>query len=277
MGNLILNTVVDIANDFITGILNLVGNFVDYMFVVTLEAGEITYITDLCKLSAGLSLSLLGVAGVKRILAVYVFQTQGDPDEDPIELLYRIAMAVALIGTNSWIYLELKNFFFALAEDIKGMSGSTGISENIISAISFEKIELDGMVLAFLILIFFLVLSLIIFSLVGAIRAAQITFYRVILPIFTVDLISNEHKAWDAFLKDYLMQYATYCIQLICFQMIAACIAHMSMGAILYLLMAFAWVYIGIAGPEAVKKNLQPTGLAASAGRAAYIVTAVLK
>lgn len=278
MGTWLLELIIELLNNLISGILDLVGDVIDSMFITMLDANDMVYILGLNKLATALGIALLSVAGIKRILDVYVFQTKGDADQDPLDILYRVSMCIAIIGTNEWIYDALKNFFFALSDDIHGIKHTITLTQSIREVIStFLSVASGGMVLAFLIFIIVLLVGLIIFSVVSALRAAQITFYRILLPIFAVDLITSGHEKWSSFFWDYIMQFGSYCIQIICFQQLSNCILGIGINKIHYLWLSFAWLFLAFSGPEAIKKHLKPSGLASITGKAVNIAMMAIK
>lgn len=278
MGDWLLDLLTDFLSELVSGILDLVGDVIDGMFITMLNANEMSYILGLNKLTTSLGITLLGVAGIKRVLDVYVFQTKGDADADPLDILYRVAMCVAVIGVNEWIYDALKEFFFALADDIHGIKNTAELTDNIRGVISaFLSSASGGMVLAFLLFVIVLLIGLIIFTVESALRAAQVTCYRILLPIFAVDLITSDHEKWNSFLWDYIMQFGSYCIQIICFQQLSNCILEIGISKMHYMWLSFAWLFLAFSGPEAIKKHLKPTGLAATAGKAAQVAVLAIR
>ena len=145
----LLNLIADAITEFVNGLLDIVGDLLDSLFLFVLNANQTDFVSGLCTFSSMLGISFLSLAAVKRIFDVYIMQTEGDPDQNPIEIVYRLAMAVAIIGSNAWIYTELRNLALALVNDVGNVDASISVTNSIASAIQLVVGGLPGVVVAF--------------------------------------------------------------------------------------------------------------------------------
>lgn len=216
----LLNLIADAITEFVNGLLDIVGDLLDSLFLFVLNANQTDFVSGLCTFSSMLGISILSLAAVKRIFDVYIMQTEGDPDQNPIEIVYRLAMAVAIIGSNAWIYTELRNLALALVNDVGNVDASISVTNSIASAIQLVVGGLPGVVVAFVLFILVLIIALLIFAVITAIKAAEITLMRILLPIFAVDLLTSDRERWKTFsqpmsLLFVAMRYRSYASEML--------------------------------------------------------------
>lgn len=259
----LLDLIAGAISEFVDGFLDLAGSLIDNMFIAALNANQTSFITGICNLTTALALSLLGVTVIKRIFDVYIMKTVGDPDQIPTEILFRICLVVAVIGSNGWLWTELKNFSLALSRDIRAEEAGVSIENSLRGAVNAAVSSGGGagILLAFLFFIIFLIILLIIFSVITAIKAAELTLQRALLPIFAVDLLSSDQEKWNNFIFSYTMTYCSYSIQMICFNMAASSIAGIGIDAMRYFVLTVGWVVMAITSPSWLKKFVYSSGV----------------
>lgn len=272
----LLDLIAAAISEFVDGLLDLVGGLIDNMFIAALNANQTSFITGICNFTTTLALSLLAVASVKRIFDVYIMQTKGDPDQSPIEILYRVALSVAVIGSNGWVWTELKNFSLALSHDVEAVDTSVNIESSLRSAVNIVAGNANaGMLSAFILFIFFLIILLVVFGVITALKAAQVTLQRVLFPLFAVDLITSEQEKWNNFILSYVVNFCSYAVQSICFTMAGTAIAGLGIDTMRYFTLAVAWIVIAIKAPEWLQKYMYSSGLGravAAVGRTASLL-----
>ena len=276
----LLDLLADAISEFVNGLLDLIGGLIDNMFVAALNANQTSFITGLCNLTSALALALLGVAAVKRVFDVYIMQTKGDSDQNPVELLYRVSLVVAVIGSNGWLWTELKNFSLALSGDVRAEEAGVSIGHSLRSCISLAFSASSGagsgLLCAFALFIIFLIILLVIFAVITAIKAAEVTLQRVLLPIFAVDLLTSEQEKWNSFLLSYVITFCSYAVQAACFKMAASSIAGLAIDSMRYFVLAVGWIVLAIKSPDWLKKFTYSSGLGRVIGEAGRTASLLL-
>ena len=227
----LLNLIADALSEFVNGLLDIVGDLIDSLFLFVLNANQTNFVSGLCTFSSVLGMVVLSFAATKRIFDVYIMQTEGDPDQNPIEIIYRLAMAVAIIGSNAWIYTELRNIALALVNDVGNVDVSISITNSLANAIQLVAGGLPGVIVAFVLFILVLIIALLIFAIITAIKASEITLMRILLPIFAVDLITSDRERWKTFFTAYVTAFCGYAVQIICFRNAATAIAGLGLDS----------------------------------------------
>ena len=85
--------------DIIGGFLDVFGDVVNNIFYWIVQvATENVYVINAERFTVSLATTLIGVCVVKNIIAGYFLETDYDAEEDPFNLLVRIAQTEAEIG-----------------------------------------------------------------------------------------------------------------------------------------------------------------------------------
>ena len=263
----LLNLIADALSEFVNGLLDIVGDLIDSLFLFVLNANQTNFVSGLCTFSSVLGMVVLSFAATKRIFDVYIMQTEGDPDQNPIEIIYRLAMAVAIIGSNAWIYTELRNIALALVNDVGNVDVSISITNSLANAIQLVAGGLPGVIVAFVLFILVLIIALLIFAIITAIKASEITLMRILLPIFAVDLITSDRERWKTFFTAYVTAFCGYAVQIICFRNAATAIAGIGLDSMKYFALSLGWIVLAISTPTWLEKFVYRSGVGRTTGR----------
>lgn len=263
----LLSLIADAMSEFVDGLLDLVGDLLNSLFVFVLNANQTEFVSGICTFTSVLGITLLSLAAVKRIFDVNIMQTEGDPDQNPIEILYRTAMAIAIIGSNAWIYTELRDLSLALVNDIGGFEASISVTNALATAVQLVIGGVPGVVVAFTLFVIVLIIALLLFAIITALKGAEITLMRILLPIFAVDLLSSDRERWKTFITSYVVSFCGYALQVICFQNAASAIAGIGIDNMRYFALALGWIVLAIRTPNWLEKFVYHSGVGRTTGR----------
>lgn len=242
----------------------LINNIFQAMYELQLEIG----LDKLAKYISGIAICLVAVYAVKQIYEIYVLQTEGDADNDPLEMLTSVCKSVAMIMSASTIMNYLIEMSGKLCSEV---TDKIFEQEKEFTDIFTEVIEVllsSSTVTSFAILIFLVValVSFVIYLFKAAKRGAELMFFTIVLPLFAVDILSNSKERWNNFKTElficifgYVIQVAGYNIFMLLFAKYIA--KGGGITGINYLIAAIAWIMFVLSAPKWLEKYLHHSGV----------------
>lgn len=253
--------------------LTFINNTIVDMFSFVVVVNQTTYITELCTYMMGISLALVTLISLKHGVGTYVFETEGDPEQDPVEMITRISQVLAVIGSNSWIFDTLFGLSEAFSRDI-GVVNSQNVAielKKLLEDSSYGVLDVgkDTAKVVFVLLIV-VAIGLLVFYFALGIRGAELTLMKILCPIFALDLLNSSRERWNAFITDYIVNFLSIGIQLLCFRQLCLSIATIrndGFGA--YAAVAIGWLYLSIRAPKWLEKYTYSSGIKQTASSGA--------
>ena len=122
MSSMVMNWLTEnfcaVLADVIGGFLDVFGDVVNNIFYWIIQvATENVYVINAERFTVSLATTLISVCVVKNIIAGYFLETDYDAEEDPFNLLVRIAQTEAFILNGNWIF----NFLLILQPILLGV------------------------------------------------------------------------------------------------------------------------------------------------------------
>lgn len=216
----------------------------------------------------GISIFLIIFFAIKRYFDVYIMETGGDPDADPVDILVNATKAIAISISSSWIFATFINFTISIAKNVAEIIKSQDKFGATISS-SIKAIMKNGMAggATWMWYMLGLVIGITIFFIIGFMRAIDLMLMYIITPFFCVDLVNTKHERFDGFLTNLIVTALYYILQLICFSMFTQSMLGVLTGFTpdngigASGLKVLAWLIAAIKSPKWLDKFVYSTGL----------------
>ena len=218
-----------------------------------------------------IGIALVSVMVLKQILSVYVFETDGDAETDPLQLIVKASQTICIICCNDLIYTELQKVSKLTANDLN----NAVTPDKVFASLQAVITQGAGLVILGPVNLIFIIIYLIGFILLvikAAIRGVELAVMKILVPIFAVDNITVSGERWNAFLSSYIVVFFGYIIQMLCFNMsIISFVKAITDSGVEYLY-AIGFLIFSLKSPQWLEKFAYNSGLsrgikgAASAG-----------
>lgn len=257
--NIFSKFIEDVVNDIFKTIMDYMADmFQDTQWIT--GAPEIVTMTNILM---GISITLLVFLVMKQLLTVYILETSGDPDGDPMQLFVKASIALALITSQNFIFDQIMKVSDLLSAELLG--GNDIVVENAFSAITNLLLGLTTGILVLIIVIMFVILIV-----KATWRAIELAFFRVLFSLFCVDLVTPGNEFFRKFINAYLVTTFGFIIQLLCFRLaINKLISGGSSIPIQSTLYCLVLLLFAIKLPNWLKEFAYSSGLGGSAARGA--------
>lgn len=276
--------------DVMYGLIDLMGEFMNNIFGLCLDINVSIDISGVLNYVHALAIVLVMVVGLKKGMDIYVFQTDGDADSDPLELVTRIMQAVAVICCNNYIFsLMLRISDMVVSDFTASVTGgkytkhSTALIDEIADNMSSDAKEFAvGFLLANVIFLLIIMISVLAFCYVAGKRAAELVLLKIMCPLFALDLITTSRERWNTFFTSYAVTFFGYGIQTFCWCMFSKQYGEFSLTAdAKQIFVVLGWLAMTLGAPKWLEKFVYSSGLKekmANLGRSAiYMVPYMLK
>lgn len=266
--NWLLKNIIGAFADLVTGFLDFVGTVVIDIFdnIATINISN-TQVVNASRFTTMFGLALLTLMAIKHYLTVYMLETDGDPDADPINILVRLSQAVALICCNTYIFDQMMLFSRAFADDL---SSSPGTPDFTVTASSYIQAAMTGYsssIVGSVILLLVVVIGVIIFCVIAGIRGAELSLMKIAFPIFAVDLLTTNRERWNAFLTTYVITFITYAVQIFCFRMFCSSFSKIIVEQFNEnMLIMLGWFILMLRTPKWLERFCYSSGIGRAAG-----------
>lgn len=253
--------------DGMSAVLDMYGAVIANIFDTIADANlNSDLITNASNFMTLFCLALLSVMAGKQILDVYVFQTSGDPDAEPLQLVVRVLEACAVICSNTWIFNEFLKFSRYFTMDLLISSHQDDVSAHMqgllgesINAMETAYTQGQGMILTLLMML----IGFIIFAVVAGIRGAELTLMKVMCPLFAIDLITTNRERWRSFFTTYMITFFSYTIQLLAFKACSMTFISVTFEGsyAIQCITAMGWMVLMIRAPKWIEKFAYSSGV----------------
>lgn len=158
---------------------------------------------------------LVSLMVVKQLLSVYILETDGDSDTDPLSYLVKASISLALIWTCPAVTNMLISYAGELNEFIRGrynieVGTGTNFRKTLLeSGMNMVSSAIFGCVY---------VIALVMLMIKAALRGVELAIIQIVYPIFCVDIITTSQERWKTFFSSYVVVAFGYIIQLLCLQ-----------------------------------------------------------
>lgn len=243
-------------------------NFISNIFVEIVNLNN-SWAGDIANYTTLFACILVVVLTLKHFFTVYVLESEGDPDADPLDVLVRAAEAIAFACSGTALFNLMMDFSKVLAQEFLYASIPDGAEiTDALDALHKMVTSAPG-----LILMLVLVIGLIIFFVSAGIRGAELVLMKALFPIFAADKVTTSRDKWNGFFTSYIITWLSYIIQLFSFQMFAYSLQTLATqdGITKFTQTTFiclGWMVAMIRAPRWLQKYCYSSGVSGGASRA---------
>lgn len=259
--NFVTEMLLALFGDFLTDIYSKIGTVITDIYVYTVEINQTEQVAAVVLFSMLLGAGLAGFVVVKEIINNYGLGTTGDPDQDPMEIIFRLCKALGMMGMNTWLFNEMIRFSTAVADDVvEAMNISDGNEEFNNRMLTLLSNSYSAPTTAMCSGV--IVVGLVLFGIAACIRGAELTLNKILLPIFALDIIKSNPEKWNMFIFQYGISFFSYILQMFCFNMYIIQYLQMDVNDIDFkaFLVLVAWLVLSIKTPGWLEKYIYATG-----------------
>lgn len=276
-GGFLMDLFIEMIGNVITSWLAYFGFIINDIFAVTLEINQTREVIALTSLSSIVSISLLTILIGKQLIGTYGLESEGDPERNPINILYKAAKCVAVIGCNGWIFTELLKITTALSNDINQViNQNTSVSDYM--QYLLQDSEIKGP--AYMMCLLAIAVGILLFLLSAGRRAAELSISRIILPIFAVDILSPNPEKWNMFFFQYVINFVGFNIQMICFRLMIIFMSQLNtpdiQDFVKKFILVMGWLTMSIKVPQWLEKYMYVSGTGRTVSNGASRLSQVL-
>ena len=167
----------------------------------------------------GISMSLIILFCVKQYFDTYVMETSGDPEADPLDILVRGSRAAAMAAGSTWFFYTFMNFCSAFAEKILTNNGEPEFILGFNQALDGLMGNLTVKGFIWLLFLFAVLIGIIVFYIIAALRAAELSLMFIIVPLFTTELCYTSHERLNGLLTNIVVTGMYFSFQLLLFNL----------------------------------------------------------
>lgn len=275
----LLKAISTFAGNFLSGLISSVLTgvseiFQKYVYLFITDS----LVTTAQKAVVGISIPLIVLFTIKQYFDVYIMETSGDPESDPLDVLVRGAQAIAVVCCSSWIFYTFMNFCSAFAENVISVNQVNSLMSNFTESVNILK--LTGGSNGFIGIIFLtaMLIGIFAFYVIAVIRAAQLAIMFVILPLFATELTHVSKERFQGLITNIIVTGLYFVLQLLLFKFFVSSLG-MSMTDIVakndpdtFMLDEYAFKAIGfciamLQGPKWLDKFIYNSGVGDTAKR----------
>lgn len=265
--------------DKIAGTIKLFGDKINNIFFTMVDYGTSNeYVQSAENFLVVFALTAIAILVGKQVLDTDLIETRNS-DEEPIDLIVRIAETVAVISCTGEIFNYLLKLAKSFSTDMLKNTDAKGVKGITEGLVNIDISNLGGEGIIYLNIVLLLVVGYCVFTVVSGLRGAEIIAMKLFTPLFALDLLNVDRERWDNFFIGYLLAFMSYSIQVLFFLLSIKSYASASINDMGYCFSAVAWLLAAICGPHFLEKYMHKTGLTKAAGSGLRMVaqTVVLK
>lgn len=258
--NWLTKIIFSFLKDVADGILIAVGGAINNIFKTMYELNLKFNFNKLTDYTLLLGLALLSFLAVKQAISVYGFQTDGDPDSDPLELITRICISVAVMVCGSWIIQEFIKLAGIITDEVNKQI--IQIDDDFTSSASDMLISFAaGGITALIdvVLLIIVIVSVIVLCVKAAKRGAELILFSILLPLVACDLITTSREKWNSFFSELLICIFGYITQLLCFNIFMFFFIRSTLNYN-YMFVSLAWILLVLGAPKWIQKFMYSSG-----------------
>lgn len=259
---LIFKALAEMLGSIIKKFANLFNNVFDEMY----EIFKTFKLESVANFTAGIGIGLVTIFIIKQLLEVYIFETEGDSDDDPLDIVTRASIAImTILCGNEVIDFMIKGagqFTKELLDHVNYLKTKLSFSDMV--SVSIESMIGTPSSSMFVILIMFIIIIIayIIILFKAAKRAAELMLFQIVLPIIACDMLTKTKERWNAFKSELLLCIFGYSFQLLSFNVFLVLFSKIGTDfSMKYIIGSITWLWLVISAPKWLQKFIYSSGL----------------
>jgi hypothetical protein len=266
----LLKILAELAADIINGILNLVGSAITLLFENIAEINlKNEMVVGAADFTMYFALALVSLVTVYKYFTIYILETDGDHDVDPLEMWVRLSQAVLAICSSGTIFQLLMLISKEFTKDLLENAKVDNLENYIIHFVQGLLVRLTPVNAVFICIYLIMVIGLLIFCFMAGIRGTELSLMRIIFPIMACDLITSNRDRWRDFITSCIITFLGYSIQVLSFRMFTGALLQVSQPIFdTDFMIAFGWFVGMIRVPKWLEKYAYSSGILRTGGGA---------
>lgn len=240
------------------GILDFLFNFINGLFESGEEMIKLSEITAASVLVSDIATILISIVVLYNVISIYIFETSGDSEQDPLQQLVNASIAVALIQSFNYLFNWALDLAKQFTKELISVDVSFDNPENFLDTISMGINNASNQQ-AFLIIFIIFIVGMFVFIMKAFIRGGELAMMKILFPIFCCDLLTASKERFNAFITSFCVTTFSYALQLLCFRL--SFNQFISINNSLHIAYAFVWLYFAIKAPKWLEKYAYSSGL----------------
>lgn len=266
MGWLLTNITAMLA-EVIGQFLDGFGVVINAGFMLTTVINNTTEVQNTIKFTVALAYMLLIAVTAKQIIDIYGLHSYGDANESPVEVVYRASVSSVLIAASELFFSEFYKFTSKLGVDIGKVTTEKTITAQCRTLYQIENLAVVGIIMTIVILV-----AVMAFVVIAAVRGAQLMLFRILFPIFAIDRSLTNKERWNNFIQSYVACFVGFIIQMLCFNMFRLSFTKIALdqgpeARIFAFIPAFGWLIMAIKSPAWLDKYVFKSGIGEALSR----------
>lgn len=263
----VLQNILSGCAELLQQFLTVFGAIFDNIFVVVAEFNKdiASGVTDF---TLPFSIAFIVFLTIKQYFTVYVLETDGDPDADPLDIFLRAAQAIAVAVCCDWIFDFFLQFSSPFTFDLQSNALNTGgqeVSDTLTELLSIPA-NFQSIPAVIIIIAIGVTVAIIIFGISAGIRGAELILFKMLFPLFACDLLTTSRERWNGFFTSYMVTWLAYGLQLVSFNMFASTLTVFITADTTDFWKLFAimvgWLLLMLRAPKWLEKFTYTSGLA---------------
>lgn len=265
--NWVLQNILSGCAELLQQFLVAFGSIFDNIFVAVAEFNE-GIARDVTDFTLPFSIAFIIFLTLKQYFSVYVLETDGDPDADPLDVLFRASQAIAVAVCCDWFFDFFLDFSSSFVNDLQSNAlSSTGgeVSDTLNELLSIPA-NFKSIPAVIIIIAIGVTVAIIIFGISAGIRGAELILFKMLFPLFACDLLTTSRERWNGFFTSYLVTWLAYGLQLVSFNMFASTLTNFVTSDVTDFWKLFAimigWLVLMLRAPRWLEKFAYSSGIA---------------
>lgn len=200
---------------------------------------------------------LISLMVAKQLFTVYILETDGDSDSDPLSFLVKAAVALALI----WTCPAVTNMVLGYANELYSYLSDSTVVLATGEVIYSNIISSGANAVAATIFLLVYVIASVLLIIKAALRAVELGIMEILYSFFCIDILTTSQERWRTFFTSYMVVAFGYIIQLVCLQMCTLFCGD-SLGGFF---IALAFLFFAVKAPNWLEKFVYTSGAGRSA------------
>ncbi|MBA4688621.1 MAG: hypothetical protein H2184_15830 [Candidatus Galacturonibacter soehngenii] len=265
-----------VITENLNAILDFYGSSINNIFYTMVKISNADpSVNDAMNFTMTFATVLVTLLIIKSVLGTYVFETSGDPDESPINILVRATQALAVILGTSFIFNQMLELSMKFYGDLVG-TVNISVVNGMTAALSLIKGLFNPLHGVFALTLTLLTVGYIVFSIIAGIRGGEVILMKLALPLFACDLVGSQRERFNAFMTGFISAFFYNSVQILCFMLSVKNLMEVNIGSGESTIRTAVWLILAIKSPKMFEKFAYTTGISRSASSGLRMVAQML-
>ena len=268
--NWLLKLIFKAIGEMISAVVKKFSNIFNNVYEEMYEIFKDLKLDSIADYTAIIGITLLTLFTLKQLLDVYVFEVDGDSEEDPLSILTRASIAIATImAGNTIVDFMIKGasqFTKELLSSLTYLDSTYEFSKEFDTAIGEMLGQATAAMFVILLLFFAILIAYVILFFKAAKRAAELVWFQIMLPIMACDMITKSKERWNSFKTELIICIFGYSLQILSFNIFLMLFSKIGTDFDMkYIIGSFTWLWLVLSSPKWLQKFSYSSGIGGGA------------